>query len=221
VPKIHKPGHTFRIIILSIDSPTHSLAIYLHKTITKNIDKSFGYIENSYQLVKKLNGLHLATDKFDYVSLDVISLFANVPTNIALESISNRWSQIYRGTKIPKSEFLNAIKIILDSTFFKFNNKIYKQNFGTPMGSPLSPIIADIVMQDLEKKALEGLKKEIPFYYRYVDDILTAIPRQRTTELLDSFNSLHPRMQFTIEIGGNRLNFLDATIINNNILEFN
>jgi len=72
-----------------------------------------------------------------------------------------------KGIKIPKSEFLNAIKIILDSTFFKFNNKIYKQNFGTSilLGYPLSPIIADIVMQDLEKRALEGFINEIPFYY--------------------------------------------------------
>jgi len=31
--------------------------------------------------------------------------------------------------------------------------------------SPLSPIIADIVMQDLEKRALEGFINEIPFYY--------------------------------------------------------
>jgi len=34
------------------------------------------------------------------------------------------------------------------------------------------------------------------------------------------FNSFHPRLQFTIEIGGN-LNFLDVTNIkNNNVLEF-
>jgi len=29
------------------------------------------------------------------------------------------------------------------TTFFSFNNKIYKQAFGAPMGSPLLPIIAD------------------------------------------------------------------------------
>jgi len=125
-----------------------------------------------------LNGLPLVSDRFELICL-VVSLFTNVPLNLALESISNRWSHICRGTNIPKSEFLNAIKIILDSTFFKFNNKIYKQNFGTPMDSPLSPVIADIVMQDLEKRALEGFINEIPFYYRYVDDILTAVPRQK------------------------------------------
>ena len=38
----------------------------------------------------------------------------------------------------------------MDSTYFKFDNKYYKQIFGTLMGSPISPIIADIVLPDLE-----------------------------------------------------------------------
>ena len=37
----------------------------------------------------------------------------------------------------------------MDSAYFKFYNKHSKQIFGIPMGSPISPIIADIVMQDL------------------------------------------------------------------------
>jgi len=35
------------------------------------------------------------------------------------------------------------------------------------------------------------------------------------------FNSFHNRLKFTIEIGGDKLNILDVTIINNNkVLEF-
>jgi len=63
----------------------------------------------------------------------------------------------------------------MDSTFFTFNNKIYKQKFGTPMGSPLSPIIADLVLQDLERRTLEIFGVEVPFYFRYVDDIAMAV----------------------------------------------
>jgi len=39
--------------------------------------------------------------------------------------------------------------------------------------------------------------------------------------LLGIFNSFYPRIQFTMKIEGERLNFLDVTIINNNnIIEF-
>ena len=47
-------------------------------------------------------------------------------------------------TNISKEEFIIAVNFILNSTFSSFNQKIYKQVFGTPMGSPLLPIIADI-----------------------------------------------------------------------------
>jgi len=44
------------------------------------------------------------------------------------------------------------------------------------MGSPLSPIIADLVMQDFESEALSLLPFSLPIYFRYVDDILIATP---------------------------------------------
>jgi len=82
----------------------------------------------------------------------------------------------------------------------------------------LSPVIADIAM-NLEIRTLENYVNKIQFYYRYVDD-LTAVPRQKVKDLLNKFNSFHPRMQFTIEIGGREL-FLNVKIINNgNVLEF-
>jgi len=92
-------------------------------------------------------------------------MFTNIPIDLALESVLRRWDWIKGGTNIPRREFINAVKIILDSTFFSFNNLIYKQKFGT-MGSPLSPIIADMVMEDLEERVLGILNIQLPIYFR-------------------------------------------------------
>jgi len=44
-------------------------------------------------------------------------------------NLFNRWSHICRGTKIiPKGEFLNVVKMVLDSTFFMFNNMFTNKN---------------------------------------------------------------------------------------------
>jgi len=85
--KIHKPGFTFRIIISSVDSLTYSIANFIHRIISKNIIKLHSYIENSYQLVHELNGLSIE-ENYELISLDVVSLFTNISSNLALESVS-------------------------------------------------------------------------------------------------------------------------------------
>jgi len=47
-----------------------------------------------------------------------------------------------------KSEILAALKFILNSTFFTFDDIFYKQTFGISMGSPLSPVIAPWYWRD-------------------------------------------------------------------------
>lgn len=220
LPKIHKQGCPFRIIVSSIDSPLYSLASYLQQIISKNVPKPSSHIDNSFQLVEKLSGT-IIDNNHVLISLDVISLFTNIPFNLAIDSILRRWSFISSDCNIPKEEFVRAVSLVLNSTFFTFDNCIYQQTFGTPMGSPLSPIVADLVLRDLEERALENFGVHISFFYRYVDDIAMGVHSSRTNEILNIFNSFHPRLQFTIELGGNNLNFLDVTFkINNNFIEF-
>ncbi|KAG5342013.1 SETMR methyltransferase, partial [Acromyrmex heyeri] len=51
------------------------------------------------------------------------------------------------------------------------------------------------------------------FYYRYVDDLCTAVSVSKMDSFLSTFNSFHPRLQFTVEVEDNSLNFLDVSII--------
>jgi len=100
-------------------------------------------------LVKKINGLPLQ-ENYRIVSFDIVSMYSNIPKELALKSVLSRWDLICKNTSITYLEFKRAISIILNSTFFKFNNDIYEQIFVLPMGSPLSPILADVMIQDLE-----------------------------------------------------------------------
>lgn len=90
------------------------------------------------------------------------------------------------------------------------------------MGSPLSPIIADLVIRDLEEAAIERLSFRFPFYYRYVDNIILATPRGSLDQILQTFNSLHEWLQYAMEMKDDgRISFLDIIIINdNNIIIF-
>ncbi|XP_071642143.1 uncharacterized protein [Temnothorax longispinosus] len=215
LPKIHKANCPFRLIISSLNSPLYDLAAFLHRIMIENFPTAKSHIKNSFELVQRLANTRIE-DGYKLISLDVVSLFTiyNVSVEMVLDSISARWNYIAAKCKIPKPEFLTTVKLVLNSTFFTFNGRIYQQTFGTPMGSPLSPIGADIVMQDLENKALTILRYTPSFFNRYVDDIALAAPSALLQHTLDVFNSFHPRLQFTMEVGeGDTLNFLEVTMI--------
>lgn len=56
------------------------------------------------------------------------------------------------------------------------------------MSSPISPVIADFVLLYLEDKALGRLLFNMPFYFRFVDDILMTVPISFINKVMDIFN---------------------------------
>jgi len=211
LPKIHKEHIPIRLIVSSINTALYPLASFLQDVIADSIENASSYIANSFDLYMLSGKQVLETDVL--ISFDVISLFTNVPLDLAIDSISNRWSFIKHNTRIPKNDFIQAIEFVLSSTYFTFNNIIYKQTFGTPMGSPLSPIIADTVMQDLETKCLKRSNCQLTFYFRYVDDIVMATHPNHINVIFKTFNDYHQRLKFTIEQEDDRsLSFLDLLL---------
>jgi len=67
--------------------------------------------------------------------------------------------------------------------------------------SPLSLIVADLALQDLEAHMLSKLSFISSFYARYVDDIVFVAPHNSLDELLHEFNSFHTRLKVTMKLG--------------------
>ena len=79
------------------------------------------------------------------------------------------WETIKQHTKINRSKFLTILDFSLkDNNFFKFNENFYQQTFGMPMGNPLSPTIADIIL-DYTINILRSKNVYIKFIVKYVD----------------------------------------------------
>ena len=58
--------------------------------------------------------------------------------------------------EITSDEIAKLVEIFLKSTYFSFQGEIYEQVDGVAMGSPLSPIVANLYMEYLEKKAIDS-----------------------------------------------------------------
>lgn len=119
-------------------------------------------------------------------------------------------------TTISEDVLLNLITFCLTSSYFIFEEQYYEQIFGLAMGNPLSPICADLVLSTLQETCLAKLSFYIPFYKRYVDDIITAIPREKDDEILNTFNEFHQKIRFTVENEvEQKISFLDTLLIRN------
>ena len=84
------------------------------------------------------------------------------------------------------------------------------------MGSPLSPVIANLYMEHLEENALRMAPLPPRLWLRYVDDTFVIWP-QGQNELQcfhEHLNGQHPNIKFSIEHKRkNRLAFLDILVI--------
>ena len=56
------------------------------------------------------------------------------------------------------------------------------------MGSPVSVVVAEIVMQHVEERALATRRQTIPLWLRYVDDTFTAIHKDEIDAFHDHLN---------------------------------
>ncbi|XP_044766187.1 uncharacterized protein LOC123322309 [Coccinella septempunctata] len=178
------------------------------------------YIKDSFEFADLVNNLEVPPDHV-VISLDVVNLFGNIQSELAIEAISKKWNVIQEYTNIPKQLFMDILNFLMENSYFSFQGKFYLQIFGSSMGSDLSPIISLYVMDYL----LDGTVAKLPFKLflikKYVDDLLLIAPANEITNIKTTCNSFNEHIQFTVEEEdeNHSVPFLDTKVcrINNTI----
>ena len=146
------------------------------------------------------------------------AFFTNIPLsftlNLILESIYVDNTIEWNG--LNKSRLLKLLSWSTKNITFQFNNKFYKQLDGVAMGSPIGPLLADVMINYVIDKAIERtpLDHKPKFFCRYVDDCFATFTNTSSIEIfLRNLNSVHSQIQFTKEVEShNSLAFLDVLI---------
>ena len=106
-----------------------------------------------------------------------------------------------------------VLSFCLKTTQFACKGPYYQQVFVTAMGSPVSAVIANMVMEDVEQRALATSPVKPFFWKRYVDDVISPVSGNEAERLLSHLNSLEPSIQCILERGNDRhLPFLDLLV---------
>ena len=86
-------------------------------------------------------------------------------------------------------------------TFFSFEGEFYEQTCGVAMGSPLSPVVANLFMEDFESRALATAPLKPKVWKQFVDE--TFINWSHGHLELEAFhqhlNSQFDSIKFTME----------------------
>ena len=210
--KIHKQGNPLRPIISQCPTPTYQLA----KTINKIISP---YIPNDYSIKSPsefIDILHSSPTNGIIASLDVNSLFTNVPIDPTIDTIIKH--TYHHATlpppKIPKNILREFLSICTkESPFHAPNGDLYLQIEGVAMGSPLGPTFANFYMGNLEQNIFNNYYNKPSIYVRYIDDIFMQIDNtDQLTDIKDLFEQ-NSVLTFTYELHTNhKLPFLDIAV---------
>jgi len=214
LPKIHKKEVPLRPIVDYRNSPFYKMSIFL-KNILGLLDFQSYCTKNSKEFVEQLKTTKIRPGE-EMVSFDIVSLFTNVPIPETLDYIKECLSKntIWKQKcNLSEDSIMEMLILCTNNNYFSWKNIIYKQSTGTPMGSPLSPTLANFFLHSLESTIIPR-NNHIKFWSRYMDDIFSFIRSRFKEKILKELNSFHRNIQFTLECEkDNKLPFLDVMII--------
>ena len=215
LPKVNKSFNrvpSFRPMIDTIGSTHYNVGKYITKLLNPLTQNEYS-LKHAAERIKNIPKELIRNEEYTMISLDVVSLFTNVPLRKTVNIILDR---VYNEKLIKTTLSKNILKkVILDAcqkTAFTFNNSIYEQKDGVRMGASLGRVLANLIMTECEKVIVDNLMKEgtIKFYIPYVDDTLLLVKRQDIDKLLKAFNGFDKNLKFTVDRFENKTpHFLD------------
>ena len=207
LPKIHKSFDRIPNVrpIIDTTGSTHYFVGKFLASLFKPLTVNEFSVKDSFDAATRINNIpkDFLEPNHKFISLDVESLFTNVPISKTINIILKR---IYDDKLISANLRKRTLKkLILDTctkSAFNINNTLYEQKDRVSMGSSLGPVLANIIMTELEETIIQQLieNDDIKFYCRYVDGTLIVIEDKYVDFVHKKLNSFDKNLKFTVDL---------------------
>ena len=194
--KIHKAGVPLRPIVSSRGSVSYNIAKELAKILKPLAGRTIYSVHNT-QDFEQMKTIKLMQDEC-ITSYDVKALFTSVPIEPSIKIIKQHLEKDKERTFMSVHHIIMLLEFCLKNTHFVFQGRFYEQT-GAAMGSPLSPMIANLYMEAFEEKAISTSPSPPSQWRRFVDDTFVIIKKTQKESFISHINSIDENIQFTME----------------------
>ena len=217
LPKIHKPGNPGRPVVSSIGCHTERISQYVDHHLQPLNQNLPSYIKDTTDFLNKLEALpEELPENSILVTMDVRSLYTNVPNDEGIEAVKTFLRTRNRPGDGPLSRIIATfLRLILTLNNFVFNEENFIQVNGASMGTKCAPTYASLFMGHFEHlNIMPKIKDYILLYVRYIDDIffIWKGSKQDLLKFFAEINETHPTIKFDYEFSKNSVNFLDTKV---------
>ena len=234
IPKFHKNPTKFRFITSSVNCITKDLSVLLNLILNQlsdriELESEFNWIiKNNRKVLESLEecnanpglpGNHMIT------TFDFSTLYTTLPHDDLIRCLVALYNKYFIGdlciefrskkVVISKKDFVDLLKFCIQNSYINFDDKIFRQIKGIPMGSNYSPNAANLYLHFYEEKFLKinpiAGRLRYKNSFRYIDDLLSLNNRDSIYDI----NSIYPR---ALQISNTNshphkiCNFLDISI---------
>ena len=168
--KVHKNPLKSRPVVSSSGTLFHSLGVWLDDQLKDIASSRSSYFKSSEVLQPILTSMELPPGCRLFTA-DAVSMYTNINTDVCISTISSIIKQEKQFKELPHDAIIDALKIIMNSNYFKFGDTFWLQLSGCAMGTPPAPPYATLYFSPNEDKCQAIFKDNLIFYKRFIDDV--------------------------------------------------
>jgi hypothetical protein len=207
-----------RPVCSDVTSITHGIGKWINEQLAPVQQAQKSYFKDSFALKEMLDNLVLPPNALLFTA-DATSMYTNIRTAPALQAVSSYLRTNYPNLSGNVEAIIDALHLVFENNLFKFGDTIWKQCSGTAMGTPPAPPWATIVFGITEDGFVPRWMITIPFYVRFIDDVLGVWLVHPITSTNDTnwenfqkdMNSLNG-LEWECTTPSTSVNFMDLTI---------
>ena len=215
LPKLHKVGIPRRPIISSCSSPTEKISLFVDYYLNP-LDRIPSFIKDTNDFLCKLQSLTIVPFGSLLVTLDVSSVYTNIPDDEGWEACREALNT-REDLSTPTEDIINLMSFILIKIISFLMTSIICRSIELRWGLGWPRCMQTFYGEARERDLLNYTTNTPSIWWRYIDKIFAVWPHgERNLQIFwNELNSFHATIKFTTKWSREPVMFLDTRITNN------